>query len=147
MQDFHVDRAMERYAGGDGAACFSRLAVKLGDRFILVQMRDVFWIQSKGNLLCLHLQDADYDCRMTMNDVTKKLDPNYFLRVHRNAIVNLDYVVEFCLPHDGNAYVLLRNGTVLPISRSRRMALRHSILSKPSACEENNQHRNNVRPV
>jgi DNA-binding LytR/AlgR family response regulator len=105
-----------------------RMAVRLDDRIVLIQVQDVFWFQSKGNLLCLHLKDNDYDCRMTLKDLRLRLDPDRFLRIHRNAIVNLDRVTEFDLPRYGNAFARLHNGKALPISRTGRVEVRRSLL-------------------
>lgn len=105
-----------------------KLAVRLDDRIVLVRLQDVLWFQSKGNLICLHLKDGDYDCRMTMKDLLPRLDPEHFLRVHRNAIVNLDHVIEFDLPRYGNSFARLHNGKVLPISRTGRLEVRRSLL-------------------
>lgn len=110
-----------------------RLAVRVDDKLILLRMADVLWIQSRGNLLRLHVPEAGYDCRMTMKDLQMQLDPDRFLRVHRNAIVNLDYVVDFQLPRYGNAFVHLRNGKALPISRTGRLVLRQTLLARNSA--------------
>jgi DNA-binding LytR/AlgR family response regulator len=55
------------------------------------------------------------------------LDPNRFLRVHRNAIVNLDHVAEFHLPPAGNMFVKLSNGRSLPLSRGNRSILRRRL--------------------
>lgn len=107
----------------------SRLPVKVGDKIVLVYPRDIIWIQSKGNWVCLHSETADYDHRMTMAELQMQLDPNFFLRVHRNAIVNMNHVSEFSLPRTGNAFVHLRNGKVLPISRYRRSDLRRYLRS------------------
>jgi DNA-binding LytR/AlgR family response regulator len=52
------------------------------------------------------------------------LDPTRFLRVHRNAIVNLDHVDEFHLPPTGNMFVKLKNGVSLPLRRGNRNLLR-----------------------
>jgi two-component system LytT family response regulator len=109
------------------AKFLNRIAVRQDDKLVLVHLREVFWVQSKGNLLSLHLRDADYDCRMTMKDLMAMLDPGCFLRIHRNAIVNLDYVVEFDLPRNGNAFVVLRNGKALPISKSGKTELKRSL--------------------
>jgi DNA-binding LytR/AlgR family response regulator len=106
---------------------FDRVAVRLQNKLILVRLSEVFWIQSRGNFLRLHLRETHYDCRMTMKDLLKHLDPDCFLRVHRNAIVNLDYVVEFDLPPYGNAFVELRDGKMLAISRTGRMTLRQRL--------------------
>jgi DNA-binding LytR/AlgR family response regulator len=111
----------------------NRISVRIGDRIVLVAVRDVLWIQCHGNLLQLHLITANYEHRMTIKDICKHLDPEHFVRVHRNAIVNLDYVVEFDLPRSGNAFVHLRNGKALPISRPARLALRRGLLSQSYA--------------
>ncbi len=111
----------------------NRMAVKAGDKIVLLSMSDVVWIQSHGNLIRLHLQDAGYEHRMTIKDMYKRMDPERFLRVHRNAIVNLDYVTEFDLPRCGNSFVHLRNGKVLPISGTARVVLRRGLLSQSYA--------------
>ncbi len=115
------------------AKYLGRMAVRLEEKIILVSFRDVFWIQSHGNLLWLHVQTASYEHRMTMKDIYRRLDPERFLRVHRNAIVNLDHVVEFDLPRCGNAFVHLRNGKALPVSRAARLLLRRGLLSQSYA--------------
>lgn len=111
----------------------SRMAVKSGDRIVLVSMSDVFWIQSHGNLVRLHLQSTSYEHRMTIKSVCTLLDPRRFLRIHRNAIVNLDHVTEFDLPRCGNAFVHLRNGKALPIASAARQSLRRGLLSQSYA--------------
>lgn len=107
-----------------------RIAIAVGDKIVLLFLSDVLWIQSKGDMVCLHERNADYDCRMPMTDIHKRLDPRTFLRVHRSAIVNLDHVAEFSLPKLGNAFAHLRNGQALPISRTGRSALRRHLLSQ-----------------
>jgi len=111
----------------------NRMAVKVGDKLVLVSMSDVLWIQSHGNLVRLHLQNTSYEHRTTIKNAYTHLDPERFLRVHRNAIVNLDHVTEFDLPRYGNAFVHLRNGEALPISGTARLALRRGLLSQSYA--------------
>jgi DNA-binding LytR/AlgR family response regulator len=108
----------------------TRIASRQENKLVLVNLSDVLWIQSKGNFACLHTRDGDFDCRTTMNDLFVRLDPNCFLRVHRSAIVNLNHVVEFDLPRYGNGSVNLTNGRHLPISRTGRMALRRTLLTR-----------------
>jgi len=110
-----------------------RMTVRAGDRIVLVQVCDLMWIQSHGNLLRLHLQNASYEHRMTIKEMCGRLDPERFLRVHRSVIVNLDHVVEFDLPRYGNAFVHLRNGKALPIGRTARPVLRRGLLSQSYA--------------
>ena len=118
-----VSKTVNRIAGS-----VYRMPVKVGDRVVLLPLQEILWIQSKGDWICLHSESADYDCRMTMTEIQTKL-PGSFLRVHRNAIVNLMQVSEFILPSSGNAFVSLSNGKALPISRSGRSELRQYLLS------------------
>jgi len=111
----------------------NRMTVKAGDKIVLVPVRDILWIKSHGNLLQLHLDAVSYEHRMTMKDMYRRLDPEHFLRIHRNALVNLDHVVDFDLPRCGNAFVHLRNGKALPISRAVRLVLRRGLLSQSYA--------------
>ncbi|HEX4067213.1 MAG TPA: LytTR family DNA-binding domain-containing protein [Acidobacteriaceae bacterium] len=146
------DDAAQRGATGAGHACgldsapasgkasgtapakyLVRMTVKAGDKIVLVPVCDILWIQSHGNLLQLHLDTATYEHRMTIKDLCRRLDPERFLRVHRNALVNLDHVVDFDLPRYGNAFVHLRNGKALPISRTVRLVLRRGLLSQSYA--------------
>lgn len=123
-------------AGRAGAASpkyLNRMTVKAGDKILLIPVRDILWIQSHGNLLQLHLHAASYEHRMTIKEIYKRLDPEHFLRIHRNALVNLDHVLDFDLPRYGNAFVHLRNGKALPISRAVRMVLRRGLLSQSYA--------------
>ncbi len=108
----------------------ARMAVRNGNKIVLISMSDVLWIQSYGNLVRLHLENASYEHRTTITNAYTHLDPQRFVRVHRNAIVNLDHVREFDLPRSGNAFVHLSNGKALPITRTARLALRRGLLSQ-----------------
>ena len=129
-ETFQVEPVFSEAQRSKDAQFLHRMAIEVGDKVILLFLRDILWIQSKGDLICLHGQNADYDCRMTMADLQKKIDPRRLLRLHRNAIVNLDHAVEFSLPRNGNAFVHLSNGKALPISRTGRSALRYWLLSQ-----------------
>jgi DNA-binding LytR/AlgR family response regulator len=59
-----------------------------------------------------------------MKTLQSQLDPKRFLRVHRNAMVNLDRVTEFYLPPEGNMFVTLNTGVSLPLRRHNRSSLR-----------------------
>jgi hypothetical protein len=110
------------------AGFLTRMAIQAGEKLIPFRLSEVFWIQSKGNLLSIHLQNVEYDCRITMKELISRLDPSCFLRVHRNVIVNLDHVLEFDFPHCGDAFAVLRDGKALPVSRTGKVALRRNLL-------------------
>lgn len=107
----------------------SRLAVESGDKIVLVRTSDIEWILSCGNQVRLHVGNTSYLLRQSMKRLHATLDPSRFLRVHRNAIVNLDYVEEFNLPAIGNMFVKLRNGFCLPLRKSSRPLLRKLLMA------------------
>jgi DNA-binding LytR/AlgR family response regulator len=128
--------------GASGAASpkyLNRMSIRAGDRIVLISVQDVVWVQSHGNLLRLYLHHASYEHRMTMKELYQQLDPETFVRVHRNAIVNLDQVLEFEFPRCGNAVVRLRNGKILPISGPARVALRRGLLTRSYSSMDTNE--------
>jgi len=101
-----------------------RLAAESEGSIVLLNVSDVLWLQSFGNQIRVHSWNATHLVRCTMKKIQAMLDPRHFLRVHRNAIVNLDHVVEFFLPATGNMFVKLDNGACLPLRRATRASLR-----------------------
>jgi two-component system LytT family response regulator len=101
-----------------------RLAVESDHKILLVRVEDIDWIQSSGDYVRLHAGSACHLLRRTMKTLQTQLDPKRFLRVHRNAMVNLDRVTEFYLPPEGNMFVTLNSGASLPLRRHNRSALR-----------------------
>jgi len=105
-----------------------RLAVDAGDKIVLVRSTEIEWIQSSGNYVQLHTATNSHLLRESLKNLQSQLDPRCFLRVHRNAIVNLDHVEEFHLPPAGNMFVKLRSGVCLPLRKSSRVWLRRMLI-------------------
>ena len=101
-----------------------RLAVEANEKIVLVRVDDIRWMQSSGNYIRLHVGKTSHLIRRSMKNLQTLLDPNRFLRVHRNAIVNLDHVEEFHLPPNGNMFVKLDDGLCLPLRKANRASLR-----------------------
>jgi two-component system LytT family response regulator len=113
----------------DRTQFLSRVAAESGETIVLINVKDILWLQSCGNHIRLHLGSATHLVRQTVKNFQRMLDPRYFLRIHRNAIVNLDHVHEFFLPPEGNMHVKLDNGTCLPLRRANRSLLRKTLKS------------------
>jgi two-component system LytT family response regulator len=104
-----------------------RLAVEVGEKIMLVRVEDILWLQSSRNHIRLHVGHTSHLIRQSIKRLQALLDPNRFLRVHRNAIVNLDHVEEFYLPPKGNMFVKMNNGVNLPLRRGNRAMLRKQL--------------------
>jgi two-component system LytT family response regulator len=101
-----------------------RFAAESEEKIVLIRTCDVLWLQSFRNHIRVHSAAGTHLIRNTMRTVQSLLDPTLFLRIHRNAIVNLDHVAEFFLPAQGNMFVKLDNGVSLPLRRASRTSLR-----------------------
>ena len=55
-----------------------------------------------------------------MKTLESRLDPKYFARVHRSAIVNLREVTSYTSVRHGDCELVLRSGDVVRLTRTRR---------------------------
>jgi len=101
-----------------------RLAVEADEKIVLIRVEEIQWMQSLGKYIRLYVGEKSHLLRQSMKHLQAVLDPRRFLRVHRNAIVNLDHVNEFYLPPSGNMFIKLNNGVSLPLRRANRTMLR-----------------------
>jgi two-component system, LytTR family, response regulator len=101
-----------------------RLAVEAAEKIGLVRVEDIQWMQSLGKHIRLHIGKTSHLLRQSMKKLQAVLDPNRFVRLDRNAIVNLVCVDEFYLPSSGHMFVKLSNGVLLPLGRANRAMLR-----------------------
>jgi len=101
----------------------SRLLVKDGVKEILLPVEKINWIEAAEYYCCLHTNGHRYMVRETVTDLSSKLDPNQFVRIHRSSIVNLNQISELYRegPLDGS--VVLTNGQTLRMSKAGRQKL------------------------
>lgn len=93
---------------------------------LALPVSDLIFLQATGNYSWLHWKDGQ---RMLMPRTLKyympQLPANWFIRLHRNCIVNLQYIERIeRLDPDKGGLVYLQSGTVLPVSRRRWFAVK-----------------------
>ena len=77
--------------------------------------------------MCVHAQDGTHIMRRTMKELIDDLDPKKFVRVHRSAIVNINFVNKLISHVSGEYHVVMHNGTELKVSRSHRDKVKEMI--------------------
>lgn len=97
-----------------------RLLVRQGDRHFLVKTAALQWIEAEDNYVRLHVEGTSHLLRQTLSGLLTRLEPAQFRRIHRSAIVNLDYIKEFQPWTGGDHLVIMRDGTRLTLSRTYR---------------------------
>lgn len=100
-----------------------RVLVKDGERTYPVALKDVRWMQSEGNYVDLFTAAGKHTLRETLTNLEARLDPARFVRIHRRIIVALDQVKELQPWFAGDQVMILKDGTKLRVSRTRREAV------------------------
>ncbi|MCI0523807.1 MAG: LytTR family DNA-binding domain-containing protein [Acidobacteria bacterium] len=104
----------------DGPRYLTRLMVKSAGRVIFVRADEIDWIEAYDNYVRLRVGGKMRLLRQTMNELETALNPDQFARIHRSTIVNLDRIKELHTHFNGEYLVILRDGTELKLSRSRK---------------------------
>ncbi len=100
-----------------------RLAIRSGDRILIVKVEDIDWIEGAGVYARLHVGAKTHLIRETLTNLAEQLDAERFVRIHRSTIVNRERVRELRSYFHGEYIVLLDDGTQLKLSRSYRDSL------------------------
>lgn len=114
-------------AGADGGPWLRRLSVQVDEHIRVIATRDIDWIGADGNYVHIHIGGVTYMHRETLRRLQRALDPARFVRVHRGAIVNADRVCELHPLFNGNAELVLRDGTRVGLSRRFREHARRAL--------------------
>ena len=102
----------------------TRFVVRSAEEISFVKAADVAWIESAGNYVRLHTAAGERIVRTSLRELESRLDPAVFVRVHRSAFVNLDYVQKLEPYFHGEFVITLRGGTRLTSSRTYSARLR-----------------------
>jgi two-component system LytT family response regulator len=88
----------------------------------VVRVADIGWIESADNYVALHTPAGSPLLRQTLGGLAQRLGPG-FLRCHRRAAVQLDWIEQVVPLDKGDCELLLRGGARVPCSRQYRAAV------------------------
>lgn len=109
-----------------------RLLVRDGERLHILPVDDLHWAQAEDKWLALHAQDGVYRLRKPIRQLEAELGQARFARIHRATLVALAQVRELHPLPDGDYGLVLRDGTVLNLSRRYRDAFFAQLRAAPS---------------
>jgi two-component system LytT family response regulator len=88
----------------------------------LLRSEIISHFSSREHITFIHTNERSFLYDSSLTSLEQRLDPQQFLRVHRNTIVNLEHIVGF--ESEKNRTIVLRNGTILQVSRAKWRILR-----------------------
>ena len=107
-----------------------QLAVKVGERFLLVNTDDVIYASLADEIISIVTQAlvGTSNCR-TLDELQGHLDPAVFWRVHRSHLVNINKIREIIPWFSRNFILKMRDAkaTEIPVSRSQTKRLREHL--------------------
>jgi two-component system LytT family response regulator len=96
----------------------TRIVFKSRGRILFLPVANIRWIGAEENYVRICTGSETHLLRETMTRLEEKLDPNMFMRVHRSAIVNLQFVKEVRSEPPSEFTVVMENGQKISMSRS-----------------------------
>jgi two-component system LytT family response regulator len=112
-----------RGVGAGAQAHTSRFLVKDGAKEILLTAEKIDWVEAAEYYCCLHAAGRRYMLRETITEMSRKLDPRRFVRIHRSSIVNLDRIREIYREGQAEGMIVLTDGQRLKMSKAGRQKL------------------------
>lgn len=92
-----------------------RLTIKTGNKVDSIPLHNIIWIQADDYCVRIHTETRSYSLRKSMKLLEKQLKPFRFIRIHRGALLNLQYVDQINFEA---STIRLQNESELPLSQS-----------------------------
>ncbi|MEP1150247.1 MAG: LytTR family DNA-binding domain-containing protein [Balneola sp.] len=101
-----------------------QVSIKIGNKMKLLPLTDVTWIESDDYCVKIHTEEKSYSLRKSLKSLEKQLASYQFIRVHRCALLNLEYLdqVDF-----ESSLIKLQDASELPLSKSGAQVLRTAL--------------------
>jgi two-component system LytT family response regulator len=108
------------------AAYPNRIASRIGERISFLPLDDITHFIAQDKLTFAVVNGRRHSVDQTILDLERRLDPAKFLRIHRSALVNVDWIHEVNSWFAGKIVLTLKDGqhTQLPVARDRVRSLK-----------------------
>lgn len=96
----------------------------------VVKTDEIDWIEAQGKYALIHTKQESHLVREGLSGFEAQLNPKKFLRIHKSTIVNIQRIEHVQPLFHGDYRIILRNGTVLTVTRRYRRKL-NELIGKP----------------
>lgn len=99
------------------------IGISVGKKTILLPVADICCLESRNHGTVATLEQEEQNFPVPLSKIEPQLPPKMFAHCHKSYLVNLGWVEEV-----GRKEVRLRNGKLLPISRSCAQAFQSALI-------------------
>lgn len=107
-----------------------KIAFKSAGSVFSIEPDDIVWIEAADYNVRIHRTNKSFLVRESLQSIEQRLPEKIFLRIHRSTMINVHYARELFTAEDGSYLLRLKDGTRLPVSRSRKKMLSNALLEK-----------------
>lgn len=126
--DRAVQRARRAVEARNARQADERLAFKkTRGTVILVRSATIRYIAAEGNYARVYTTEQAILVRETIQTLEEQLDPATFIRVHRAAIVNLNYVIELHRDSQGRTAVVVEPSELVAVGPKFRARIERAL--------------------
>lgn len=101
------------------------LNIKTGNRFHPIPLAEIVWIQSDDYCVKIHTEGQIFTLRKSMKALEEQLAPYGFIRVHRVALLNLNFLRH--INFDAFTIRLTNTNVEIPLSRTGAKVLKKKL--------------------
>jgi two-component system LytT family response regulator len=118
-----VDHALAQ-AVHRSPARLERILVRDRGRIFPLALNEIAYLKADSKYTAIAARDQTFLVRIGISELEAQLDPARFIRVHRSALVNLDFVDAMKADDQSQLIIQMRDGTTLTASREASKVLR-----------------------
>jgi two-component system, LytTR family, response regulator len=116
--------AEQALAAGDANEPLTRVLVRDRGQIFPIALTEIEYLKSDSKYTMVAARGSTFYVRLPLSELEPRLDAKRFLRVHRNAIVNLDFVVSMKPDEQSQLEIHMRDGSKLLANRDASKLLR-----------------------
>jgi two-component system, LytTR family, response regulator len=110
--------------GAAGLQRLSRILVRDRGRIFPLDLAQIEYLKSDTKYTLIASAGKSYLVRVALSELEARLPPERFLRIHRSAIINLDFVVSMKPDEQSQLDIEMTDGSVLTANREASRQLR-----------------------
>lgn len=118
--DTKLKYLLKQYNPQFGEDSLHKLPIKKGNRTTLINVPDINYIIASGYYAEIFIGEKKHLIRESLSNLISSLDGRTFIRIHRSAIINLEYVKEIIHSDYSEVDVRMKDNKLIRISKSRK---------------------------
>lgn len=97
------------------------LYIKVEGKLIRLPYSEIQYVETRGDYSFFYTERGTYPLYASLKHIAEKLNPDFFVKVHRSFIINLDHIKDI---QDNSLHI---GDKMIPISRSNRPHLMNKL--------------------